>query len=74
MITSQAELEKDNPYVLTSINRRPIFMHKNNPIYKPKDGDRIVSMDCVLANEDRLFEVTEELGLPPEHGVFELQA
>ncbi len=49
-------------------------MHKNNPIYKPKDGDRIVSIDCVLANEDRLFEVTEELGLPPQHGVFELQA
>ena len=31
-------------------------------------------MDCVLANEDNLIEVTEELGLPPEHGVFELQA
>ena len=74
MITSQSEIEKDNPYVLTSINRRPIFMNKNNPIYKPQEGDRIVSMDCVLANEDRLFEVTEELGLPPEHGVFELQA
>ena len=49
-------------------------MNKNNPIYKPQEGDRIVSMDCVLANEDNLIEVTEELGLPPEHGVFELQA
>lgn len=74
MITSQTEIEKDNPYVLTSFNRRPIFMHKNNPLYKPKEGDRIVSMDCVLANEDNLIEVTKELGLPPEHGVFELQA
>lgn len=74
MITSQTEIEKDNPYVLTSVNRRPIFMHKNNPLYKPKEGDRIVSMDCVLANEDNLIEVTKELGLPPEHGVFELQA
>ena len=74
MITSQAEIEKDNPYVLTCINRRPIFMHKKNPFYKPRDGDRIVSIDCVLANEDNLVEVTEELGLPPEHGVFELQA
>ena len=73
MITSQADIEKDNPYVLTSINRRPIFMHKDNPFYKPKDNDRIVSMDCVLANEDRLIEVTEELGLPPSQGVFELQ-
>jgi hypothetical protein len=74
VITSQAEIEKDNPYVLTSMNRRAIFMHKDNPIYKPKDNDRIVSMDCVLANEDKLIEVTEELGLPPQHGVFELQA
>ena len=73
MITSQAELEKDNPYVLTSIDRRPIFIHKNNPIYKPKEGDRIVSMDCVLANQNNLIEVTKELGLPSEHGVFELQ-
>ncbi len=74
MITAQSDLEKDNPYVLTSIDRRPIFMNKNNPFYKPKEGDRIVSMDCVIANEDNLIEVTEELGLPPEHGVFELQA
>lgn len=74
MITSQADIEKDNPYVLTSINRRPIFMHKNNPLYKPQEGDRIVSIDCVIANEDHLIEVTEELGLPPEYGVFELQS
>ena len=74
MITSQAEIEKNNPYVLTSIDRRPIFMNKNNPFYKPKEGDRIVSIDCVLANEKNLIEVTEELGLPPDQGVFELQA
>ena len=67
------ELEKNNTYVLTSINRRPVFMHKENPFYKRKDNDRIVSMDCVLANESRLIEVTEELGLPPHQGVFELQ-
>tara|TARA_B110001454_G_C12696274_1_gene424513 strand:+ start:141 stop:365 length:225 start_codon:yes stop_codon:yes gene_type:complete len=70
----QAEIEKDNPYVLTSINRRPIFMHKNNPMYKPQKGDRIVSIDCVLANEERLIEVTEELGLTSDNGVFELQS
>lgn len=67
------EMEKSNPYVLTAIDRRPVFMHKENPFYKPKDNDRIVSMDCVLANEGRLIEVTEELGLPPHQGVFELQ-
>ena len=49
-------------------------MHKDNPLYKPKDNDRIVSIDCVLANEGNLIEVTEELGLPPEYGVFELQS
>ena len=68
------DMEKSNPYVLTAIDGRPIFMNKNNPIYKPKQNDRIVSVDCVLANEDRLTEVTDELDLPPEHGVFELDA
>ena len=68
------ELQKSNPYVLTAIDGRPIFMHKHNPIYVPKQNDRVVSLACVLANEDRLIEVTEELGLAPEHGVFELGA
>ena len=68
------ELQKSNPYVLTSLDGRPVFMNKHNPIYKPKKNDRIVSVDCVMANEDRLIEVTEELGLPPDQGVFELQA
>ena len=68
------DLQKSNPYVLTAIDGRPVFMHKRNPIYVQKANDRIVSMDCVFANEDRLIEVTHELGLPPEQGVFELQA
>ena len=67
------ELQKSNPYILTSIDGRPIFMHKHNPVYVAKQYDRVVSLACVLANEDRLIEVTEELGLPPEHGVFELE-
>jgi hypothetical protein len=67
------ELEKENPYVLTAIGGRPIFMHKHNPLYVEKKNDRVVSLACVLANEGRLIEVTEELGLPPEHGVFELE-
>ena len=68
------ELQKSNPYVLTCIDGRPVFMNKRNPIYAPKKNDRIVSLACVLSNEDRLVEVTAELGLPPEQGVFELQA
>lgn len=64
--------DNPNPYVLTAIDGRPIFMHKNNPVYKEKKNDRIVSTDCVLANESRLLEVTQEFHLPPEWGVFEL--
>ena len=68
------EMEKDNPYVLTAVDGRPIFMHKQNPYYEPQPNDRIVSLDCVMANQDRLVEITEELGLPPNLGVFELKA
>jgi hypothetical protein len=69
-----SSLQRKNPYILTSLDGRPVFMHKTNPIYKPKKNDRIVSVDCVLANEDRLIEVTKELGLPKHLGVFELDA
>ena len=69
------QMQKTSPYVLCSLDRRAVFMNKKNPFYlkiaTPKD--MIVSQDCVLANEDRLIEITEEIGLPPEHGVFELQ-
>ena len=68
------ELQKSNPYVLTAMDGQPVFMNKHNPIYKPKKNDRIVSEDCVMANEHRLIEITEELGLSPDQGVFELQA
>jgi hypothetical protein len=49
-------------------------MHKKNPYYEPKKHDRVVSLACVLANEDNLTEITAQLGLPPEWGVFELNA
>jgi len=68
------DMEKSNPYVLTTLNGFPVFMNKHNPIYKPKKNDRIVSIDCVKANESRLTEITEELGLEPCDGVFELDA
>jgi len=66
------DLQKTSPFILTSIDGRAVFLRKNNPLYKPKDNDRIVSMGCVLANEHRLVEVTEELYLDPKDGVFEL--
>ena len=70
-----AQMQKTSPYVLCSMDRRAVFMNKKNPYYSKvaKPTDMIVSQDCVLANESRLIEVTAELGLPPEHGVFELQ-
>lgn len=67
------ELQKNNPYVLTTLQGFPVFMNKNNPIYKAKKNDRIVSVDCVLANEKRLVEITDELDLDSSDGVFELQ-
>jgi len=67
------ELQKNNPYVLTTLQGFPVFMNKTNPIYKAKKNDRIVSVDCVLANEKRLVEITEELDLDSSDGVFELQ-
>tara|TARA_R100001163_G_C5060076_1_gene196828 strand:+ start:1317 stop:1544 length:228 start_codon:yes stop_codon:yes gene_type:complete len=67
-------LQERNPYVLTTIgDGTPVFMNKNNPIYEPKQNDRIVSVDCVMANESRLVEITEEFGLHPQDGVFELK-
>lgn len=71
----QEHVENSNPFILTSMDGRAVFMNKNNPLYQKiaKANDRIVSVDCVLANEDRLIEVTAELGLSPLHGVFELQ-
>ncbi len=30
------ELEKSNPYILTTIDGRAVFMNKHNPIYEPK--------------------------------------
>ena len=67
------EMEKTSPYILTAIDGRAVFMNKDNPFYKPKDNDRVVSLDCVLANEHRLVEITQELGYPSEYGAFELQ-
>jgi len=60
----QNALELDNPFVLTSIDGRSIILRKDSEYYQPKQNDRILSVDCVLANSDRLVEVQE--------GIFEL--
>ena len=57
-------LEQSNPFVLTSIDNRTIILRKDNPEYSPKQNDRILSVDCVLANSERLTEIKE--------GVFQL--
>jgi hypothetical protein len=72
MIKTTKELEDANVWVLTAINGTAVFMRKDSPHYKPKQNDRIVSHDCVVANESQLTEVTEELHLPAEWGVFAL--
>jgi hypothetical protein len=60
----QESLELNNPFVLTSIDGRAIIMRKDNIFYEPKLNDRILSIDCVLANSVRLAEI--------EEGIFEL--
>ena len=60
----QATLEEKNPFVLTAIDGRAIILRKDSIYYSPKQNDRILSIDCVLANSDRLVEV--------EEGIFEL--
>ena len=68
------ELEDANVWVLTAVNGVAVFMRKDSPFYKPKQNDRIVSEDCVMANESRLTEVTEDLHFPTEWGAFALDA
>jgi hypothetical protein len=59
-------MQADNPFVLTSVDSRVIILRKDSPYYQPKKNDRILSIDCVLANSDRLTEI--------EQGIFELNA
>ena len=60
----QSKLEETNPFVITSVYRRILIMRKDNPSYKPQPNDRVLSVDCVLANSERLTEIKE--------GVFQL--
>lgn len=64
MKDTQDTIESNNPFVLTSIENRTIILRKDSEYYTPKKNDRILSVDCVLANSDRLVEIQE--------GIFEL--
>ncbi len=64
MKDTQETIESNNPFVLTSIENRTIILRKDSEYYIPKKNDRILSVDCVLANSDRLVEIQD--------GIFEL--
>ena len=72
MIKTIEELQDANVWVLTAVNGVAVFMRKDSPHYIPKQNDRIISQDCVIANESRLTEVTEDLHFPTEWGAFAL--
>jgi hypothetical protein len=72
MTKTVEELQDANVWVLTAVNGVAVFCRKDSPHYRPKQNDRIVSEDCVVANESRLVEVTADLDLPQEWGVFAL--
>jgi hypothetical protein len=58
------------PFVLTSLNQHNIILRKDNPFYTPTGRDMPMSIACVLANENRLEEVTDQLDLPSDQAVF----
>ena len=60
------------PFVLTSLNQHNIILRKDNPFYEPTGRDMPMSIECVVANKDRLEEVTDQLDLPSEQVVWVL--
>ena len=58
------------PFVLTSLNQHNIILRKDNPFYEPTGRDLPMSIDCVLANQDRLEEVTDQLDLSSDQAVW----
>ena len=66
------ENQIESPFVLTSLNQHNIILRKDNPFYQDTGRDIPMSIDCVLANKDRLEEVTAQLDLPSEQVVWVL--
>jgi hypothetical protein len=62
----------ESPFVLTSLNQHNIILRKDNPFYEPTGRDLPMSIDCVLSNQDRLEEVTDQLELPSDQAVWVL--
>ena len=65
--------EFDSPFVLTSVDNHAVIMRKNHPFYKQKKNDRYLSLDCVLANQDNLIDVTEQFKCNSEDSVWVLE-
>ncbi len=66
------ENQIESPFVLTSLNQHNIILRKDNPFYEPTGRDMPMSIECVMANKDRLEEVTDQLDLPSEQVVWVL--
>lgn len=54
--------DPNSPFVLTTIDHHAIILRKNHPAYKAKNGDMFLGIDCVLANEHRLTDISSEYG------------
>jgi len=64
------ENQIESPFVLTSLNQHNIILRKDNPFYEPTGRDMPMSIECVMANKDRLEEVTDQLDLPSDQAVW----
>ena len=56
------ENEFDSPFVLTCVDQHAVIMRKNHPHYNEKKTDMFLSLDCVLANEKNLIDVSDQFG------------
>jgi hypothetical protein len=76
-MTKQNPLQRGNPkapFVLTSRDNQALIMRKNHPLYEPKKGDMFLGLDCVLANEHRLEDISGDYGYNSAEPVYFLHA
>jgi hypothetical protein len=72
----QIPIQKGNPeapFILTSQDNQALIMRKNHSMYKPQRGDMFLGLDCVLANEHRLMDISEEYGFDSDDPIYLLQ-
>jgi len=58
------------PFILTTLNEHNIILRKDNPYYKPTGKDMPLGIECVVANSDRLVEITKDLNLDEDNVVW----